>query len=127
MASGLIQFAFVLASGNINIMPNEVGAGLPAFSGAKYADLFNIDQQTKIFPELNSQVESDSDSDYEYFKVQKQLETKNAKAIQAVTVEEEKIRATSETDKNKTLSETLLKQQLLKMSLFYQQVLIKHL
>ncbi|KAL4703946.1 hypothetical protein ACJJTC_009551 [Scirpophaga incertulas] len=27
MASGLIQFAFVLASGIINIMPNEVGAG----------------------------------------------------------------------------------------------------
>ncbi|KAL4702631.1 hypothetical protein ACJJTC_001471 [Scirpophaga incertulas] len=26
MASGLIQFAFVLASGIINIMPNEVGA-----------------------------------------------------------------------------------------------------
>ncbi|KAL4705211.1 hypothetical protein ACJJTC_000209 [Scirpophaga incertulas] len=28
MASGLIQLAFVLASGIINIMPNEVGAGL---------------------------------------------------------------------------------------------------
>ncbi|KAL4710172.1 hypothetical protein ACJJTC_006469 [Scirpophaga incertulas] len=27
MASDLIQFAFVLASGIINIMPNEVGAG----------------------------------------------------------------------------------------------------
>ncbi|KAL4707343.1 hypothetical protein ACJJTC_005272 [Scirpophaga incertulas] len=27
MASGLIPFAFVLASGIINIMPNEVGAG----------------------------------------------------------------------------------------------------
>ncbi|KAL4704674.1 hypothetical protein ACJJTC_016618 [Scirpophaga incertulas] len=40
MASGLIQFAFVLASGIINIMPNEVGAGqLVYFAGASATPL----------------------------------------------------------------------------------------
>ncbi|KAL4706488.1 hypothetical protein ACJJTC_015686 [Scirpophaga incertulas] len=33
MASGLIQFAFVLASGIINIMPNEVGAVFRSTTG----------------------------------------------------------------------------------------------
>ncbi|KAL4708827.1 hypothetical protein ACJJTC_019343 [Scirpophaga incertulas] len=37
MASGLIQFAFVLASGIINIMPNEVGAGqLVLYNGSMF-------------------------------------------------------------------------------------------
>ncbi|KAL4702301.1 hypothetical protein ACJJTC_019715 [Scirpophaga incertulas] len=35
MASGLIQFAFVLASGIINIMPNEVGAGASCLRDVK--------------------------------------------------------------------------------------------
>ncbi|CAH2100172.1 unnamed protein product [Euphydryas editha] len=61
----------------------ESRGGLKAFSGAKHPELFGdgkIKSETnnsKVVP--TNDVESDSDSDYEYFKVQKELEAKEPK------------------------------------------------
>lgn len=72
--------------------------GLKAFSGLKHLDLFKNDDvdddddhekvvatSSKVNDVKNTTEESDSDSDYEYFKVQKELEVK--KPVVAKSVE----------------------------------------
>ncbi|XP_052753702.1 LOW QUALITY PROTEIN: probable ATP-dependent RNA helicase CG8611, partial [Galleria mellonella] len=75
-----------------NIIPEdnvpETKKGLKAFSGLNYSDLFLNDNETQtsdskilnnVINQSNVNKESDSDSDYEYFKVQKELAEKTKK------------------------------------------------
>lgn len=71
--------------------------GLEAFSGLKHLDLFKNDEvdddydhekvvatSSKVNDVKNTTEESDSDSDYEYFKVQKELEVKKPAVVKSV-------------------------------------------
>lgn len=66
---------------------------MEAFSGLKYKDLFKNDNDddddnvvatsSKVDDVKNTTEKSDSDSDYEYFKVQKELEVKKPAAVES--------------------------------------------